>query len=270
MSEKRILIQVFSDIHIEVWNKIPEIPVRAKYLFLAGDICNLNHPLFFQFLDYCSRNWVKIFYITGNHEYYIKKRNYNELLFEYTYKIGEKYKNIYCLENNFVSLDEENINIYGATFWTPPPFESSYQARMYVNDYNYISYFKKGVGQVVDLDITYVRQLANDSVNNLQKYLNENDKKTIVMTHFPPQRSGTSAPKYLAEKSVKNLYFSWPDGTFQNFNLNNIVVWISGHTHWSYDFMQNGVRLIGNQLGYKSEIGETGLNEDGVYEIIVS
>ena len=38
----------------------------------------------------------------------------------------------------------------------------------------------------------------------------------------------------------------------------------------SYDFEKNGVRLISNQLGYKSEVGVTGINEDGLYEINVS
>ena len=110
--ERKIIIQVYSDIHIELWNKIPEIPVKAKYLFLAGDICNLNHSLFFPFLDYCSKNWEKTFYIPGNHEYHIKKKNYNELQFEYLYKIKSRYKNIFYLDNDFISLDEENINIY--------------------------------------------------------------------------------------------------------------------------------------------------------------
>jgi predicted phosphohydrolase len=270
MTATNIKIQVFSDIHIELWNKMPTIPVKAKYLFLAGDICNITHPLFYPFLDYCSANWVKTFYIPGNHEYYIKKKNYNELLFEYKYKIGEKYKNIYCLDNNYVSLDEENINIYGATFWTRSPFSTAYEAQMYVNDYNWISYFKQGQDKVVELDINYVNHLADEAYTDLQKYLNETDKKTIVMTHFPPHRSGTSDPKYLIDNKISNLYFAWPDSTLLSFKLNNILTWISGHTHWSYDFEQNGVRLIGNQLGYKSEVGHTGLNEDGVFDITIS
>jgi len=270
MTTKKILIQIYSDLHIEVWNKLPIIHVRAKYLFLAGDVCHYNHPLFFPFLDYCSSNWVKTFYIPGNHEYYIKGKSYNELLFEYKYKIAERYRNVFCLDNNFVSLDEENINIYGATFWTIPPFTSTNQAKISINDYNYISYFKQGLHEIVDLDITYVKELADESFNCLQKYLNETDKKTIVMTHFPPHMSGTSQPKYLTQKRTENSNFAWPDGTLQNFNLSNVLTWISGHTHWSYDFMQDGTRLIGNQLGYKSELGQTGLNEHGVYEIIVS
>ena len=267
---KKIIIQVFSDFHIEIWNKLPIIPVRAKYLFLAGDICNITHPLFYPFLDYCSLNWQKTFYIPGNHEYYIKKKNYNELIFDYKYRISNRYENVFCLDNNYITLDEENINIYGATFWTHPLFSSTYEAKMFVNDYNYISFFKQSVNHVTSLDITYVKQLSNDAFISLQEYLNKTDRKTIVMTHFPPNQSGTSDPKYLDNKDHINSYFAWPDGTLQNFKLDNVLTWISGHTHWSYDFVQDGVRLIGNQLGYKSEVGLTGLNEDGFFEINVS
>ena len=51
-----ISIQIFSDMHIELWDKMPIIEVKAKYLFLAGDICKINHILFFCYLKYtiCS------------------------------------------------------------------------------------------------------------------------------------------------------------------------------------------------------------------------
>lgn len=269
-NSKKLIVQIFSDIHIELWNKLPEIPVRAKYLFLAGDVCNINHPLFYPFLNYCSLNWEKTFYIPGNHEYYIKKRNYNELEFEYKFRIEERYKNIYYLNNNFISLDEEKINIYGTTFWTYPPFSSTYEAKMSINDYNWISYFNKDKNTVVDLDVNYVKRLSEESFDSLKKYLNETDKKTIVMTHFPPLRSGTSNPIYLSQDRKANLYFAWPDITINNLNLINVPVWISGHTHWSYDFKKDGTQFISNQLGYRDELGKTGINEYGVYEINVS
>lgn len=269
MSTKKIVIQIFSDMHIELWNKLPEIQVRSKYLILAGDIGQLNHPLFYPFLDYCSSRWEKTFYIPGNHEYYSLKKNMNELEFEYKYRIGERYKNIFYLNNSVAELDED-INIYGSTFWTIPPFKSGYEAQMYVNDYNYIKYFKQNIGYVVDLDMDYVREMAYESFKLLQDYLTDENKKTIIVTHFPPVKTGTSDPKYLSEGRIINSYFSWPDNTLQRLNLNNIIAWVSGHTHWSYDLQQNGIRLISNQLGYKSEVGKTGLNEDGLYEINVS
>lgn len=267
MSLQKITIQIFSDIHIELWNKLPELPIKSKYLFLAGDICQLNNPLFYQFLDYCSLNWEKVFYTPGNHEYYSKKRNFNELEFEYNYRIGEKYKNIFYLNNKCVPLNDE-IDVYGTTFWTNPAFNSTNDAKRYLNDYHEITYFNKEVNHIVNLDIEFVKSLSNESYNKLNKHLNETNKKTIVMTHFPPIRTFTSDPKYLRENKNVNLYFAWPNETLSKFNLKNVIVWISGHTHWSYDFENDGIRLISNQLGYKSEIGSTGLEEDGIYDII--
>lgn len=273
MSTRKLLIQVFSDIHIELWNKFPKLPVKSKYLILAGDIGQLNHPSFYPFLDYCSGNWEKTFYIPGNHEYYSKKKNMTELEFEYKYYIESRYKNIFYLNNSVAEL-ENDINIYGSTFWTNPPFTSTDDAKTYVNDYNLISYFKQGLDQVVKLDVSKVRELSNDSIKQLQDYLSGENKKTIVVTHFPPQQVHTSHPKYRLQGKLMKNYFSHPDGSLNNFgNISNILCWISGHTHYSYDFTSpEGVRLISNQLGYKNECisGDTRFNEDGLYEINVS
>ena len=267
MSARKLLVQVYSDIHIELWNKVPILPVRAKYLFLAGDICNKNSPLFYKFLDYCSEWWDKVFYTPGNHEYYSYNKNYNQLLFEYKYEIEKKYKNVYFLHNEAVKLNDE-IDVYGTTFWTKSPFERTYEAKLSINDYNQITYFNQSKRHVVDLDISYVNELSETSYNNLKQYLSSATKPTIVMTHFPPIRTGTSDPKYLIQGRIMNSYFTWPDETINDFELTKVPLWISGHTHWSYDINKNGTRFLGNQLGYKSEIGRTGLNEEGLFEII--
>ena len=267
MSQRKLLVQVYSDIHIELWNKLPTLPVKAKYLFLAGDICNKNNQIFYKFLDYCSEWWDKVFYTPGNHEFYVNNKNYNQLLFEYKYEIEKKYKNVYFLDNEAVKLNDD-INVYGSTFWTKSPFNTTYEAKQSINDYNWITYFNQSKRHVVDLDISYVNELSETSYNNLKQYLSNSTKPTIVMTHFPPIRTGTSDPVYLAQKRQANLYFSWPDETINDLNLTKVPLWISGHTHWSYDINKNDSRFIGNQLGYKSEIGRTGLNENGLFEII--
>ena len=266
MSSKKIIIQVFSDIHIEYWNKLPEIPIKSKYLFLAGDICRLHHSLFYKFFDYCSANWEKIFYVPGNHEFYDSKKNYNELSFEYRYKLSTKYKNVFYLDNEFIALDE-NINVYGATFWTPCPFSSKNIAKIHINDYNNIKYYNDDLNKVVDLDTSYINKLSNNAFISLQTYLSTTNKYTIIMSHFPPIRSGTSNPKYLKEQRIENLYFSWSDDTIDKLNLCNVPLWISGHTHWSYDFEKFNTKFISNQLGYKHELSETRINDNGLFKI---
>jgi predicted phosphodiesterase len=261
-----ISIQIFSDMHIELWDKMPIIEVKAKYLFLAGDICKINHILFYKFFDYCSTNWEKTFYIPGNHEFYSNKKNYNELNFDYYLKFKERYKNVFYLNDESVPLNE-NVNVYGTVLWTVPPFSTTAEAKMFINDYNYITYFNKVQNKSVGLDINFVKELSREAFTQLETYLNKTDKKTIIMTHFPPIQSGTIEPSQLEKNSILNLYSSWQDNTLDKLNLKNVFLWISGHTHWSYDFEKNGVRFISNQLGYKNELYMTTVNEEGLYKI---
>jgi hypothetical protein len=267
MDLRELTMQIYSDIHIEIWNKLPVIPVMAKYLFLAGDICPLNHPLFYKFFDYCSSKWEKIFYTPGNNEFYSGKKNYDELNFEYDLKIKEKYKNIYYLNDNVVSLNE-HVDIYGSIFWTIPTFTSTYTAKIYIKDYNHIKYFNKKLKHNVSLDIHYITEIAKTSYSKLKKHLETTNKITIVMTHFPPLREGTSNPIYnYKPDNIKN-YFSWNDETINNLNLNNVPLWISGHTHWAYNIYKNNCIFLANQIGYKDEADIIGFNEYGLHTLL--
>lgn len=183
--------------------------------------------------------------------------------------------NIHILDNNFVSLNEDII-VLGSTFWTHSPFIIEYEARMYINDYNMIR-FKRNITdpRPYELSPRDVNQLNFEDTTAIYNVLNENeltkDKKVIVMTHFPPQQTNTSHSKYdLQGKMMKN-YFSHPNGTIKDFNnTSNILCWISGHTHYSYDFVSpEGVRLISNQMGYIGEVtsGASRFKENGLFEI---
>ena len=267
--EKILTIQVFSDLHIETWNKFPAIPAKAKYLFLAGDICSANHPFFYKFFDYCSKNWEKIFYVPGNTEFYKEKKNYNELQFEYKHKFEQKYKNVFYLDNTYIALNDE-IDVYGSVFWTYPAFDTTREAKIYIDDYNKITYFHKGLNKIVKWDISYVKQLSKESYYSLQNHLAKTKKKTIVMTHFPPIRTGTIKPLDYQELPSLLSYSAWKDDSIENFNLKNVPLWISGHTHWSYNIEKCGCIFISNQLGVKSKIVNTFIDEEGLFDVVIS
>lgn len=267
MDLKEITLQIYSDIHIERMNNIPDIPVIAKYLFLAGDICQLNHPLFYNFFDYCSSKWEKVFYVPGNHEFYSVRKNYNELNFEYDLKLRERYNNVYYLNDTFVKLNED-IDVYGSVFWTNPTFTSTHKAKMEIPDYIYIKYFNQKLRHNVNFDIHYVKELSQNAYINLKTHLEKSNKKTIVLTHFPPIREGTTNIVYKSKsENIKN-YFSWNDETTNNFKLEDVLIWISGHTHLSYNIYRNGCNFVSNQLGYKREAGYIGFKHDFIYEIL--
>jgi predicted MPP superfamily phosphohydrolase len=266
---KKLSIQVYSDLHIELMKHFPQIQPTAKYLFLVGDICQLNHPLFFKFFDYHSPLWKKIFYTPGNHEFYSGKKNYNEIDFEYNLKLKERYKNVFYLNRNSVPLNNE-IDVYGCVFWTDSYNSSS------LNDYREIKQFSEIKTQNIPIDYNFMKKLSEDDLKSISNHLDKTTKKTIIMTHFPPLQEGTSSPAYNNQPLYLKNYFAW-NNVLKDLNLTNVPLWLSGHTHWSYDILynknidnSNNIRLISNQLGYKREIGLTNIVQDGLFEIIIS
>jgi len=261
----KISIQVYSDFHIEFMTQIPRILPTSKYLFLAGDICRLNHPLFFKFFDYCSPLWEKIFYTPGNHEFYSGKKNYNEIDFEYNLKLKERYKNVFYLNRNSVPLNDE-IDVYGCVLWT-----NSYHNSL--NDYREIKQFSEIKKQNIQIDYNFMKKLSEEDFKSISNHLETTTKKTIIMTHFPPVQEGTSNPSYIKQSSVLKNYFAW-NNVLKDLKMTNVPLWISGHTHWSYDIMYNNdsnnlnnTRILSNQLGYNSEFGDTNIIQDGLFEI---
>lgn len=91
MSIRKISIQIYSDLHLELTKSIPKITPKSPYLFLAGDITRFSHPSFGEFLTYCNDNWEKHFMsleimIIGIQIHIFKK-------------LKGKSKNIYRIEN---------------------------------------------------------------------------------------------------------------------------------------------------------------------------
>lgn len=261
----KLLIQVYSDLHIEMMKNFPRIKPTAKYLFLVGDICQLNNPLFFKFFDYCSPLWEKIFYTPGNHEFYFKRKNYDELNFEYHLKFRERYKNVFYLNRSSVSLNDE-IDVYGCVFWT-----NSYHNNL--NDYKQIMQFSVKKKYNIPIDYNFMKKISEEDLKSISNYLNKTTKKTIVMTHFPPLQTATGNPSYDSQSQALKDYFAW-NNILKDLNLNNVPLWLSGHTHWSYDITHytnniNNIstRLLSNQLGYSQEVGLTNIIEDGLFEI---
>jgi len=256
----QISIQVFSDIHFNVLTSkdtIPPILPLAKYLFLPGNICTLYHKMFFTFLDYCSKKWEKIFIIPGNQDFYSPKHNHTSLNFEYNLKISQRYKNIFYLNNSKASLDE-NIDVYGSTLWAKPLF-NPYEVTHFT-DFRSIQMFCPKKQQNTLIDYKFIVDLSNEDTKYLFESISNNtEKKIIIMTHFPPTQTGTRNPIKRAHQDFGNL--------LDRVQLSNVIVWVSGHTHWSHDIVYNNTRLLSNQLGHAFEAERTRFSETGLFVI---
>ena len=114
--------QIISDIHLEYYNRMPEIRnlflISAPNLILAGDICYYKHPNFEAFFKEVSRLYRHVFFIPGNHEYYTKSDIPDESFEIIDYLMRDKlkkYKNIFFIQQSYKEL--ENVIIAGTTLW---------------------------------------------------------------------------------------------------------------------------------------------------------
>lgn len=271
----KITIQVISDIHMEFYKSYPKIKPLAKYLFLAGDIGTISdqHDLKVKnFLSYCSLNWEKTFYVLGNHEFYQTKKfahqkiSFEELELKYE-QICSEFSNVYLLNNSFQFL-ECGINVYGTTFWTGN-YGCTIGIENELNDYNMIAIKpKNNQKNNILLNEEYINSKSKTQLDELEKYLNNSSNvKTIILTHFPPIRNGSSNPIYSNQPKYLANYFSW-NNIYSKLNMSNVVGWISGHTHWSYDIVINNTKFISNQMGYKNECMncETNYDSEKIFE----
>ena len=229
-------VQIFSDLHISINKKIPNITPTAQYLILAGDIGKIGDSNYLKFIEYVNNKWDKVIYVLGNHELYNKKYSVNESIKLYK-TFFKKFKNIILLNNETYKL--KDFLIVGCTLWTDPSNIKSFKRPIL---------FKTKKGKL-EWNLKKFLKLRMDGVEFLFNL--KTKSKVILITHFPLINRWTYNSKHLTNKS--NKYLEW---MVNNFNITylpfykNLSIIISGHTHYSYDFTYKNVRFIGNQLGY--------------------
>jgi predicted phosphodiesterase len=274
-------IQIYSDIHLEHAHKIPNIPPIADYLFLAGDIGSISKSNFKQFFDYCSKHWNKTFYVLGNHEYWSQTKCFNSMRKEYQ-SFFQNYSNVILLDDQSYDLvvpgETTIIKIYGTTLWSWIGVDKLKEG---LSDFTQIKMRSNVFDTICPIDLGTYNKLNSNSIDKLNHWINSLNKPSttdniivLIMTHFPPLRKNTfqpnftSNPQYANEPLEIQQYFANDLDKVLNKATELIVdYWISGHTHWSYNFTFGNTKYIANQMGYKSEIGTTQFNPDGIYNI---
>ena len=246
-------IQVFSDLHLEDLNNNIILEQHSNILFLAGDIGHIDDPKYAVFLDTCSLKWKLVISVLGNHEYYSKTESIDELQLRYK-ELYDKYTNVFLLEQQSMSLG--NINIIGTTTW------GNFQE-------GHIGGSPKKIMQRTEEG--NLKQIGCKNINTLHEkckkwILNSiNDQQyNIILTHFPLtlENEYVRQEKHREEdRKVLNEF-----GCELGLSGDNICC-ISGHTHYSHDFVKNNVQYISNQMGNNSERGITNYSKNGHFLI---
>lgn len=178
--------RIFSDLHLE-FDKNDKILEKCKqitldnpcdYLILAGDIVDYRHRRKLNdFVNNVGFHYKNIIYVLGNHEYYgnpyyRKHKGAGQLIMQ---KVISDYRKIcedlgiILLENEHCYVEEEDLYLYGTTLWS----KISLKSCVCLNDKNSV-----GVYEIV--------KVHKDAKEKLSKFLENTEKRTIVITHHLP------------------------------------------------------------------------------------
>ncbi|PLN81955.1 Metallo-dependent phosphatase-like protein [Aspergillus taichungensis] len=242
--------QILSDLHLEINQQYPsyEIPVCAEYLILAGDIGRLaDYDNYRNFLQKQTDRFKLVFIVPGSHEFY--NRTFAAGLERARQLEQEPSLNgrLIVLHQKRFDVPGSRVTILGCTLWSKVPCELTDIVRSKIKD------FQKIEGWSVDdhnanhdSDLAWLLQeiqLVHEGNRKIEK--RSKKRSILVVTHHAPLLQGTSSPQHAQNPwSVAfgtDILPQIPRG---------VKAWVFGHTHFTTDFKERGVRVVSNQRGY--------------------
>ncbi|KUJ16022.1 ser/Thr protein phosphatase-like protein superfamily [Mollisia scopiformis] len=243
--------QILSDLHLEVGQQYTSfvIPPSAPYLILAGDIGRLiDYDSYLAFLAKQAAQFEQVFLVLGNHEFY-------GLSFLAGLERAQKLENEVVLDGKLVLLHQRRYNtpnsevtILGCTLWSRVPENAKEVVRGKVKD------FEKIEGWTVDdhnasheADLTWLRHQALEiQLQNKSRVKGERGRNILVVTHHAPSMQDTSSPR-----NVSNPWSSaFATDLLEDPSWGEVKAWVFGHTHFTTQFVRNGIKILSNQRGY--------------------
>jgi predicted phosphodiesterase len=230
-------ILVLSDLHLE-FNPFYPAKDKVDVVVLAGDIWTGE-----QAIPWARKNWpdTPIVYVAGNHEFY--KRDRIKTLADLK-SSAEQYE-INFLENEEVIIG--GVRFIGCTLWTDFLLfgEDKYldclrAANAGLNDFRLISQNNQRF-TAEESEKIHLESRAWLTSKLIDEPFNGN---TVVVTHHCPSWNSV-ALRY--QSDLLSACFS---SRLESL-LGASKLWIHGHTHDSFDYVEKGTRVICNPKGYQ-------------------
>jgi len=242
--------QTLSDLHLEINQQYSsfEVPVASKHLILAGDIGRLqDYSEYLGFLQKQTTNFEIVFLVLGNHEFY------NES-FQSGLEKARQLEQEPCLNGRLVLLCQRRydipgtcVTILGCTLWSLIPSEAREIVQSKIQD------FKKIEGWAIDQhnaahesDLSWLRHEVQAIHQENGKVTQKRDARSIVVvTHHAPSLQHTSSPQH-----AQNPWSAAFGTDLLSEKWDGVKLWVFGHTHYTTEFKEKGIRVVSNQRGY--------------------
>ncbi|ALL65808.1 Ser/Thr protein phosphatase family protein [Paraburkholderia caribensis MBA4] len=254
-------IRVLSDLHLECDQ--PEIipHADADLVVLAGDIH--NHAEGLRWAAETFDGAVPVVYVPGNHEYYDGEFGALEAAM---HDAAASVDNVHFLNNATLVDPLGQWRVLGTTLWTDFDLygndEASRAASIAAAERVMLDY--RGLIQVTwtaGNDLGGQGALQDNTPRNLtpadtialhrhaRAWLEAELAKpfagrTIVVTHHAPHR------RSLAERYAGDVVSAGFVNDLPSLVRAPVTLWVHGHTHTAFDYVENGTRVVCNPRGY--------------------
>lgn len=224
-----------SDLHLEFDHKesyLDQIEYEeCDVLILAGDIISCDMAFPHSFFQKVSEKAGLVLYVPGNHEFYSSgKFTYQDCL----QMIGNecsRYSNLIFGVNITKKVGMEHF--VGSTLWTSfQDGKYTKAAQSLMNDYR----------QCKDLKAEFTAKLHEQDFRHMVAYL---DEHSVAFSHHAPSKASLH-PRYAHKVDVNACYST----DIINKLDRQPKVWIHGHTHDEFNYMEGETNVLANPRGY--------------------
>lgn len=240
-------IALYSDLHLELYPYLPEV-LPADMVILAGDIHTKARGI-----RWAAETFgVPVLYVAGNHEYYAG--HLDNTLTKMRDEAAKTNGQVTILERETVECG--GVRFLGATAWTDFSIHgerlySALDAEHSMNDYVRIR-ATENYRKLIPSDLIRINEATRDWLR--RELATPYDGKTVVITHHSPCPQSIPEWRRLCRDKLNPAYAN--DWTQESFWRPDCVdLWAHGHIHDACDYIEKGVRVVSNPLGYGDKFG---------------
>lgn len=245
-----------SDLHLEAQDFDGELPT-GDILIIAGDLCQaccldplrtdkynvLQRARVQRFLDAARRNFARVLFVAGNHEFY-------HSVYEDTHALlRSALDGVTVLDNNVVNIG--GVRFFGATFWTDFAGRSDVAmnaVRRRMGEFFFAKRRSDDGAKPVKFQPEDALCLHDAARSSLNAAVADGATPLIVVTHHPPSLRGLN-PQFKGN-GLDPAYASDLDAMIAA--LETVPIWIHGHTHISRTYRIGRTELRSHATGFAS------------------